>query len=67
MSDITKLIDSYEELQFHFDDEEELKKKSIENYLYYTFKKKPLLFFQNFTNKKPIIKICEEKKDDCVL
>ncbi len=57
MSDITKLIDSYEELQFHFDDEEELKKKSIENYLYYTFKKKPLLFFQNFTNKKPIIKI----------
>ncbi len=48
MSDITKLIDSYEELQFHFDDEEELKKKSIENYLYYTFKKKTATFFSKF-------------------
>ncbi len=56
MSDISKLIHSYEELQFHFDDEEELKKRTIENYLYYTYKKKPVPYFQNFMNKKPIIK-----------
>jgi hypothetical protein len=67
MSDISKLIHSYEELQFHFDDEEELKKKTIENYLYYTYKIRPIPYFSNYINIKPVKKICEEKKDDCVL
>jgi hypothetical protein len=67
MSDISQRINSYEELQFQFDDEEELKKKSIENYLYYTYNIRAIPYFSNYTNIKPIIKKSEEKKDKCVL
>ncbi len=53
-----ELPNKAEELQFHFDDEEELKKREIQNYLYNTYKIIPISYF---IYTKPI------KEDDFIL